>query len=283
LTIFDCKIGESAWFYSSYTIYDGLLVTQPIFQPFCLCHLFDSFTTYRADFTKYNDADQISDIILKHTESSLYKKDQYYFRYLQTYPLLIPFEKSDNKNEMFFYSNTKVPQEESYRQKFEIKNKHVFSTKDFANFPLASSEEWHCNMLLFSRDIELPYLIYKIHQNKNYISVPLPEKLNLDRIGLISRCKNEEHYCLLNPPFIKNANELLAPEPRKEMESQLIDMKERVINLDSIDASYFTLLLEFEWEDTSSKDNYWSASGRVDSKTRVSQICQKKFLEEGQF
>ena len=269
LTIFDCKIGESAWIHTSYTLYDGLLVvTSPTYFP-CFspdCQLFK----YKADFSKYSDADQISKIILDLQErpSSL-DKNQLYFRYLRYHPLLIPFEKNGNKNEMFFYANTMVPQEEVYRQKFKIKNKHVFSTKDFANFPLASSKEWYCQMLLYSRDTELPYLMNTISYDKNHISIPLPEKLNLDKIGLNSRCKNEEHYCLLYPPFIENTNELLAPEPRKEMESQLIDMKERVINLDSTDASYFTLLLEFEWEDTSSKDNYWSASGRVDNNTRV--------------
>lgn len=249
--------------YSVYSLFDGYTIDEH--SAYFFYNIHSSFSKYIADFSKYKDFKQISNFLSKHRISKTKLNGTHlFFGYNHRHPIIIPFEKNNNEEELFFYFDSESNKDFPEKQPISpIKRKNVFSTKRFVTFPLPFKGNWDCDMLLFSKKTELPFLIYQQVFEDSVKHIAAPEVLSLEKIGFIAKSHDQQHFMLEQEPFQAIHTNIT------KLNIDSFAFSPTSIFLDSKDATYFNGNLKYSIDKSSDVRYSWSVVGKVNEKVAI--------------
>lgn len=124
------------------------------------------------------------------------------------HPLFIPYN-FDKNGGYQYYTHPSLAIDHLYPS-FLVQNDEIAHSSNLLDIELADSEYWKCDVLLFSRTYDQPYLLYgEILKGILTISVPVPEELEIYKIGLITEARNVKIYTAfddLATPLVQDNN-----------------------------------------------------------------------------
>ncbi|WP_020538976.1 hypothetical protein [Lewinella cohaerens] len=109
------------------------------------------------------------------------------------HPLFIPYN-FDSDNGYQYYTHPSLARD---RIDFRLvaQNDEIASSSNFLDIELSDSIYWKSDILLFSKTYDQPYLLYgETLKGILTMSVPVPEALDIYKIGLITEARNVKIY-----------------------------------------------------------------------------------------
>lgn len=174
--------------------------------------------------------------------------------YNYVHPLFFPYNLNRNTGEYKFFT---------YKPLFDTKHSRhiildendVFSSKRFVNIELPEGDDYECDILLFSREYTQPYLLHeKPLVGQVLLIIPVPEILDIYKIGLVSKNEEVEIYSEFN-----DLDTILIQELERDIVGSDFELDQHHIDICGSEIDFFHLFLRTKSQDDVSYN--WVVNG----------------------
>ena len=160
------------------------------------------------------------------------------------HPLFLPYNLNSNTGEYEFFTNKPILDPKGSRH-IILDDNDIFSSKRFINIELPEGEDYECDILLFSKEYTQPYLLHeKPLSGQVSLIIPLPEILNIYKIGLVSKNEEVEIYSEFN-----DLDEILIQELERDIVGSDFELDQHHIDICESEIDFFHLFLRTRSQD----------------------------------
>jgi hypothetical protein len=164
--------------------------------------------------------------------------------YNYVHPLFLPYNLNSNTGEYKFFTYRPLV-DTKHNRHIILDENDVFSSKRFVNIELPEGDDYECDILLFSREYTQPYLLHeKPLVGQVSLIIPVPEILDIYKIGLVSKNEEVEIYSEFN-----NLDTILIQELARDILGADFGLDQHHINICESEIDFFHLFLRTKSQD----------------------------------